>query len=175
MLSFAFTFATIILVLQGINFPGIPLNAYIPWIALIILRYPLQKDLFKPLIGAAAVGILVDLFSDFPLGLYPISYTLAAAFLFRFRNFFLYDRPLHLAVFTSFVSFSASILQLLFLFLFDRSVPLPGQWILLEMFATAVIDGIYALIWFSWLLYLWMKARRKWVIFWKKKRKYSPA
>jgi rod shape-determining protein MreD len=174
MLIFTFALATAVLFLQGVDLPGIPMNAYVPWIALAVLSHPLRKDLFKPLAGAAAAGLLVDLFSDCPLGLYPISYTLATAILFRFRNRFLYERPLHLAVFASFSSLLSSILQLFFLFLFDRRAPIAGQWIAVGWLTAALIDGLYAFIGFSGPLYLWAKARRNWVLLWIK-RKHSPA
>lgn len=170
MLIFSFALATIVLFLQGVDLPGIPMNAYVPWIALAVLRHPSQNDFFKPLGGAAAAGILVDLLSDFPLGLFPISYTLAALILFRFRNWFLYDRPIHLAACASFASLLVSLLQLFFLFLFDRRVPVSGQWFLVDWIATSMIDGIYALVWFSGPLYLWVKARRYWMVFWLKKK-----
>ncbi len=170
MLIFSFALSTAVLFLQGVDVPGVPLNAFVPWIALAVLLSPSQKDLFKPLLGAAAAGVLVDLLSDFPFGLYPISYTLAAAVLFRFRNRFLYDRPLHLTVFASFASLLVSILQIFFLFLFDRRVSISGQWVVIDWLATSLIDAIYAWICFSGFLYLWGKARRYWVLFWLKKK-----
>ena len=173
MLIFFFALATAILFLQGVNLPGVPMNAYVPWIALLVLRYPDAKDFFKPLLGGAAAGILVDLLSDFPLGLFPISYTLAAAILFRFRNRFLYECPIHLMVFASFASLLAASLQLFFLFLFDRRVPVSGQWIIIDWLATSLIDGVYALIWFSGPLYLWIKARRYWMLFWLKQHSHT--
>jgi rod shape-determining protein MreD len=171
MLIFSFALATVVLFLQGVNLPGVPMNAYVPWIAVFVLKSAPKKDLFKPLAGAAAAGILVDLLSDLPFGLYPISYTLAAAILFRFRNRFLYDNPFHLTVFASFTSLLVSILQIFFLFLFDRRLPISGQWIIIDWLATSLIDGIYALVCFSGLLYLWIKARRHWMLFWLKKKR----
>ena len=171
MLIFTFALATAVLFLQGVDLPGVPLNAYIPWIALAALRHPSQKDFFKLLAKAAGAGILVDLLSDFPFGLYPISYALTAAILFRFRNRFLYDRPLHLAVFASSASSIAFLIQIFFLFLFDRRVPLSGQWLVIDIFVTSLIDGVYAFIWFSGPIYLWIKARRYWVLFWLRKKR----
>ena len=86
MLTLSFALATAVLFLQGVDLPGVPMNAFIPWIALAILRHPVPKDLFKLVAKAAGAGILVDLLSDLPFGLYPISYALTAAILFRFRN-----------------------------------------------------------------------------------------
>lgn len=170
MLIFFFAIATALLFLQGVNLPGLPMNPYVPWIALAVLRHPSKKDFFKPLGGAAAAGVLVDLLSDFPFGLYPISYTLATAILFRFRNQFLYDRPIHLTVFASFASLLISFSQIFCLFLFDRRVPISGQWAIVDWLATSLVDGTYAFVLFSGLLYLWVKVRRYWILFWLKKK-----
>jgi hypothetical protein len=174
MLIFFFALSMAVLFLQGVDVPGVPLNAFVPWIALAVLRAPSKKEIFKPFLGATSAGIFVDLLSDFPLGLYPISYTLAAAALWRFRNRFLYERPLHLTVFASFASLLVSIFQIFFLFLFDRRVSVSGQWIVIDWLATMLIDAAYAWICFSGFLYLWGKARRFWVLFWLK-RKHSRA
>jgi len=173
MLIFSFCLATAALFLQGVDLPGVPLSAYIPWIALAALKL---KGFAKPLFGAAGVGVLVDLFSDSPMGLYPISYASTAALLFRFRNRFHYDQPLHLALFASFASLASSLLRLFFLFLFDRRIPVAGQWILVDWITVALIDGIYTIVWFSGPLYLWVKARRYWMLFWlKRNQNRSPA
>jgi hypothetical protein len=170
MLTVAFVLATIVYCLQGVDLPVIPLHAYVPWIAIAILRHPSFKDFFKLLIKITALGVMLDLFSDDPLGLYPISYALTATFLFRFRNRFLYSRPLHLALLSTLVALTSSLLQLFFLFLFDTRTPLSGKWILIDWLLTGLIDGAYAFIWFFGPLYLFEKARRNWMVFWLKKK-----
>lgn len=170
MLIFSFFLASTVLFLQGVNLPPIPINPFAPWIALAVLRYRHANDFIKPLGASACAGFLVDLLSDHPVGLYPISYTLAATILFRFRNRFLYDQPLHLAVFSSFSSLVSTLLQLFFLFLFDRRVPISGQWVFLDWLGMSFVDGIYAFVWFAGPLFLLAKARRMWVLFWLKKK-----
>jgi rod shape-determining protein MreD len=174
MLILSFFLASAVLFLQGVDLPSISINAYIPWIAITILRAPKQKNFLKPLFGSAGAGILLDLLSDSPLGLYPICYTVTAAFFFRFRNRFHYDQPLQLALFSSLLSLFTSGVQIFILFLFDRRVPLSGEWFLINWLSSSLIDGIYSLLWFSGPLYLWIKASRYWTLFWLKK-KHSPA
>lgn len=157
--------------LQGAEAPPLQLHAFIPWLALAALRYPLQKDFIKSLTGAAMVGLFVDLFSNDPIGLYAISYTLTTAILFQFRNRLDDQRPLHLAAFSAFTSLICSLLQLFFLFLFDRRVPISGQWILIDWFALSIIDGIYGFLWYSGPVFLWYKVRRTWMLFWLKKNR----
>ena len=170
MLLFLFLLATTALFLQAIDIFPLAFNAYTPWIALVVLRHPLRKSPLSPLIAAASAGFLSDLLSDLPLGLYPISYALCAGATLRFRHHFLYEEPLHLALFSSLVSFLSSLLQLFFLFLFDRRVALSGQWIFIDWIGMSLIDGIYALIWFSGPLLLLSKTWRNWSLFWLKKK-----
>ena len=172
MMILFFVLASAVLFLQGVDIPGISINAYIPWIALLILRE--QKSFLKPLFGAASCGILLDLLSDSPFGLYPISYTATTALFFRFRNHFHYGEPLQLALFSSGFSLFASISGGFILFLFDRRVPVSGEWMLINWLIASLIDGVYSLLWFSGPLYLWIKLSRYWTLFWLKK-KHSPA
>ena len=167
MLIFSFALATLLFCLQGVAWLPFSLTSYAPWIALFILSHP--KDIFKTMAASCAIGIFIDLFADTPLGLYAVSYTLTAALLSRFRNHFLYERPLHLSLFTLFFSLIASFLQLFFFFLFDRRISIGGQWILLDRLGSSLFDGIYALVWHSGPLFLWSKALRKWALFWLKK------
>jgi len=170
MLIFAFCLATVALFFQSVCLTGIPMNAYAPWIAFVTLSNPLQKDFWRPLWLSAAAGIVADLLSDHPLGLHPIAYSLTSLLLFRFRNRFFYDRPLHLALFATLASFTSSLLQIFFLFLFDRGISSTGKWMVADWIGRSLFDGIYALIWFSGPLYLWSKTKRIWVVFWLKRK-----
>jgi cell shape-determining protein MreD len=167
MLILTFVLASAILFLQGVDIPGISINAYIPWIALLILR---QKNFLKPLFGAASCGILLDLLSDSPFGLYPICYTATTALFFRFRNRFHYDQPLQLVLFSALLSLFTSMSGDFILFLFDRRVPISGEWMLINWLIASLIDGIYSLLSVSGPLYLWTKLSRYWTLFWLKKK-----
>src|SRR3990167_8110273 len=161
--SIIFLLSSIVFFLQGMGLPGIPLNAFTPWIAFNTL---IRKECWKALALAAFSGVFIDLFSDHPFGVHACSYTLASFFLFRYRNRFLYREPVHFALFTTCISFIASLLHAFFLFLFDRRIAIPGEWILCSGFIVSLIDGIYALIWFSGPIYLWFKWCHVWGLFW---------
>lgn len=171
MLIFSFFLALIALFLRGVCFPSIPFNPFIPWIAIVVLSYQFQKDLWKPFILCMTAGVLLDLFCNHPIGVYACSYSLVAAPLLCYRNRFLYDSPIHLSLCTSFISFAASLLQVFFLFLFDRKVAIPGTWILANGLGVSLIDGAYSLIWFSGPLYLFFKMRRGWILFRLKRKR----
>ena len=163
MLIFFFIFALFVLILQGGGVFFVPFHAFLPWVCLCILKKPGQG-----LFMAALAGAMIDLLSDCPFGVYPISYTLTAAILLRFRLRFLYTNPLHFTVFNVFGSLVASVLELFFLFLFDRRVPISGQWILCGV---GIMDGLYAFV-ISGLIYLWIRGFKIWQI-WIKKWKGS--
>lgn len=169
MLVFAFILAAIALFLQGVIFPGISFLTFAPWIALVILKSKRSTHLWKTLWLASLAGVFTDLFSDHPMGLHAISYCLCSLFLFRLKNHFLYEKPLHLSLFTTLVSFVSTQLQLFFLFLFDRRVPFTGKWAISDWFGMPVADGIFAWICFAGPLFLFSKANRLWIIFWIKK------
>lgn len=153
MLTFSFCLATIALFLQSVCFSSIPINPYAPWIALVCLTDPLQKDFWRPLWLSAASGFAVDLLSDHPLGLYPIAYTVTATLLLRLRKPFSKKNPLHLGLFSSLASLIASTFQIFFLFLFDRGIHFSLSEVLLQLAGTSIFDGIYAVIWFAGPLY----------------------
>ncbi|MBI5273342.1 MAG: rod shape-determining protein MreD [Chlamydiia bacterium] len=161
--------ATCALFMQSSALPALPFHAYHPWIALITLYYPAQKDLWKPLWFAALCGLLPDLLSNHPMGLHPITYTLASALLLRFRNHLLYRQPLHLLVFTTLMALVILSLQTFFLFLFDKRIAFTGKWTLIEWAALALFDGLYALVGFSLPLALGLKLHHAWTLFWLKR------
>ena len=160
MLILSFCLATTALFLQSVCFSGIPINPYAPWIALVSLNDPLQKDFWKPLWLSAASGFAADLLSDHPLGLYPIAYTITATLLLRLRKPFSKKHPLHLGLFTSLASLIASIFQIFFLFLFDRGIHFSTSEVVLQLAGTSIFDGIYAVVWFAGPLYAIAKVRQ---------------
>jgi len=169
MLVFAFFLATLAFFLQAAIFPQMSFLAFSPWIALTILKSQRSSSLWKTLWLTSLAGVFTDLFSDHPMGLHAITYCLSSLFLFRFKNHFLYDRVLHLGLFTTLVSFISTQLQLFFLFLFDRRVPFTGKWALSDWLGMPIADGIFACLWFAGPLILFSKGNRLWIKFWIKK------
>lgn len=166
----AFILAITAFFLEGMVTPHVNILAFAPFIALIIIRHPFNRTLWI----SASTGTLVDLFSDDPIGLHALNYTIIAALLYRFRKHFSDDQPLHLSLFTVLISFFSTLVQLTLLFLFDRRVPFHGKWGLADLIGMPVIDGLYAFIWFAAPLAIFEIFRKFWVLFWLKKKNRSP-
>jgi hypothetical protein len=115
----------------------------------VILRAYKTSEFTRVLWLSALPGFILDLISNHPFGLFPVSFTLTAALLFRVRTYFLQDEILPFSLFTFIVSIASHILELFFFFLFDRRASFPGEWELLKVFYTGVADGIYALLLFG--------------------------
>jgi cell shape-determining protein MreD len=169
MLIFAFFLSALALFLQAVIVPGISFLPFSCWLSLIILKSKKSTDLWKILWLASLAGLFTDLFSDHPFALHAITYCLASLFLYRFKNHFLYEKPFHLSLFTTLISFVCTHLQLFFLFLFDRRVPFAGKWMISDWIGMPIADGLFALVWFVGPLFLFSKTHRLWVLFWAKK------
>lgn len=170
MLIIAFVLAVIALFLQGLLVPRLVILAFVPFLALTIMRCKSAKALWLSVL----TGAIMDLLSDDPMGLHALNYTLITALLFQLRKHFLHNQPLHLSIFTALISTMSTILQLLLLFLFDRRVPFVGRWICADLIGMPAIDALYAFVWFAAPLSLLDKLRRMWVLFWLKKKNPSP-
>ncbi len=166
-LILAFFFCAVVHLFQGVLFPSFTLLAFAPFLAFVSLRSPLKTALWLSL----AAGLWVDLFSDDPFALHALNYTLVSAFFYRLRRPFSLEESLSFGLYTSFISATSTLLQLLLLFLFDRRVPISGKWILIDLTAMPAADGIYALLWISGPFYLFQKLRYRWVIYWLKNKK----
>jgi len=173
MLISAFLLGTIALFIQCFFPPLIPLLAYAPFLALVILRTTMQRSLW----AAAAAGAILDLISDDPMGIHALNYTLTVFLLYPYRSRFLYDQPFHFSLVTALISIFSTLIQLALLFLFDRRVPFNGKWLLADILGMPVLDALYAFVWFSaplalfkWTRRMW---RQKWKLFWFKKKNPS--
>ena len=91
----------------------------------------------------------MDLFSNDPMGIHALNYSLISFFLFRYRSYFLYDEPHHLGVFTFLISFTATLIQAFLLFLFDTRVPFTGEWVLGDLLGMPLADAVYSMLCFG--------------------------
>lgn len=169
MLIVAFILSLVALVLQGILLPKLTLLAFAPFLALAMIRSSFRKAL----ILSALSGALIDLFSDDPMGLHGLNYTLVTALLFRIKANFSEEQPFHLCLYTALVSSLSTALQLMLLFLFDRRVPFDGKWIFADLIGMPAIDALYSFVWFTAPLSLYDKLKKVWILFWLKKKNLS--
>ena len=169
MFAFAFCLCLAAHVLQGVLMPAATLLVFAPFVALCAMKMGLRGSLWL----AALAGCVVDLFSEDPIGLHALNYVLAAAAVYRWRKRFSYEEPLHLGIYTAAISFLSTLLQLFLLFLFDRRVPIQGQWVVIDLVCMPIADGIYGLVWLWGPLWVVRKVRHKWVIYCLRKKTLS--
>ncbi|MCC6127640.1 MAG: hypothetical protein IT584_00350 [Chlamydiae bacterium] len=169
MIALAFFLCFIAHVLQAVLGVSITLLAFAPFLGVCLMRSPLRSCLWL----AAAAGCLVDLFSDDPMGLHALNYVAVSGILYRFRKRFSYDEPLHLGLYTAFISFVSMILQLILLFLFDRRVPLHGKCALVDLLCMQLADGVYGLVWIALPLCMVKRLRYKWMVYCLKNKNLS--
>lgn len=158
MLSLAFALAIIAFILQTILFPSFILLAFSPWIALVVLKCSFHRCMIYAMIS----GSILDLFSNDPMGVHALNYTLIALTLYRYKRFFSYEMPLHLGLFTFLVSFTSTLLQIFLLFLFDRRIPFAGEWVFGDLVIMPLADALYAIIWLSYPLKFFEQGRPFW-------------
>lgn len=159
MLYFAFLLGTITLILQSTLFPNFVILGFAPFLALIVLTCHFRKCLTLSLIA----GAILDLLSNDPMGVHALNYALIPCIFFRYKRFFSYDQPLHLSLFTLFISFTSTLIQLFILFLFDRRIPFTGEWVLGDLVLMPIADAVYALVWFAYPLKFFQKGRVFWL------------
>ena len=170
MLTIAFLFSLVVHLFQGVLFPGITLLAFAPFFALCCMKTTLKSTLWL----AAIAGFCVDILSNDPMGLHALNYTTILVLLYSLRWRFSSEESLHLGLYTILISSISTLLQLVLLFLFDRRVPVSGTWIWVDLICMPLLDGLYALIFFSAPLLLWRQLRYQWLIYrlrTKKKRR----
>jgi rod shape-determining protein MreD len=107
-------------------------------------------------------GAILDLFSNDPMGVHALNYTLIALTLYRYKRFFSYEQPFHLGLFTFFVSFTSTLLQIFLLFLFDRRIPFTGEWVFGDLLIMPIADALYAIVWFAYPLKFFEQGRPFW-------------
>lgn len=141
-LFLTFLFSSFAFFLQMIPSFFLPIQPFLPWMILFVLRTK-GKSFFL----LAILGFFLDLFTDHPLGLYPISYVLLGFLIAYLRNRISVENPLHFSIASGFYSLISSLLILFILFLLT-DLETGGSFLLFfDFVAKAVFDAIYGLIW----------------------------
>ncbi len=170
MLLFAYFLSALALLAQATVLPHLPILAFTPFLALSCLL----RNFDRALLCGCMAGLTIDLLASDPFGLHALTYSLSLALCYPLKNLFSSDEPMQLSLYTSLLSIGTTLIQVLLLFLFDRRIPFCGRWWMTDWIALPVVDAIYALIWFAGPLALFRVVRRRWVIYWLKKKSPSP-
>ena len=147
-----FVLASLMAVLQSALFE-FTLLPYAPFIALACMSTTKIRALWL----AALAGLMNDLLSTDPFGIYALASVASCAALYdTIRKGFFKEQPLQLCLFTALISLLFIPFTLFMLFLFDRRPPVAGESaLLLDCLLMPLLDAAYAFFWFTgplWLL-----------------------
>lgn len=144
-LIFAFVSCLILTIFMPVIAPSLRILYFVPF--LIILFY--QKSFPYCLWWAFFCGIILDLLSvQPPFGFYACNYTLATAMIYQQKRNFFADHLSTLPIMTFLFSFTATILEVIFLYLFGTRVSIGLQWIFVDLLIMPAADALFAFLWF---------------------------
>lgn len=148
---------------------GVGILAFAPFLAIVYNRQAFIPSLWT----AALTGLIVDLLSaSLPFGIHALNYTLTTALLYRYRHYFV-DKPIGLALFTGVFSLLSTTFRCLLLLLFGSDLPLNPLGLATDFLLMPLLDGLYALLCFSFSILLYQFLRKQWFrfLFFKKETK----
>lgn len=169
MLIGIFFLSLLALYIQCLIIPKIIFFAFTPFLSYVNLLSNFPKALTLSILA----GGCMDLFSNDPFGIHALNYTLTTAFFHRFNRYFLYEKSLHITLFTFLISSFTTLLGFLLLFVFDRRVPFNGKWFFTDLIGMPIIDGLFAFIWFSGPIILFQTLKKMVIVFWLKRKHRS--
>lgn len=137
-----------------------PLTFFAPFLAMVYYRHSMIGSLWI----AAGCGIFIDLLSSILLGIYTLNYVAISFFLFRYRIYFV-EKPMGLASLTFIFSILSTLVTRIFFLFVGITLPFTLKGGLTDFLLLPLVDGVYALLFFSCPLILYRLARRQWFRF----------
>ncbi len=133
-----------------------PVLAFSPYLAILYRR----KGLIHALWMSTLCGLILDLLSTAPFGLYAMEMALLSACMFRFRIYFV-DKPIGLSSYTALISLVFTIFSRFALMIYDPILPFTFQGFVTDFLLLPLGDAFYAFLFFSCplLLYRWFKSK----------------
>jgi rod shape-determining protein MreD len=169
-LYFSFSLAIFFTLFGSVFLPHVRLLTFSPFLALLYN----QSNFLKSLWLASLCGLIVDLLSsEFRLGIHALNYCLTTLLLYAQKKHFFEDKPLALSLFTLLISIVSTLIQLVLISIFDRALPLSGKLLVTDLILMPAIDGLYAFLWFSCPILLFLSIKKTgWRAFWTKLLNY---
>jgi rod shape-determining protein MreD len=168
-LLFFFVLALTAALFGSILFPFFPLKAFAPFLAIAFYRAPFIKALWI----SCGSGLLLDLFSsEFRFGVQALTLALTTALLFHQKRHFFEEKPIAFSLLTAAISSVATLLQLLFIPLFDRGISFSPLSFLTDVIVLPLVDGLFGFLWFTCPMRLYIYIKKKG---WKAAYEKSPA
>lgn len=155
-LNFFFVLALVPALFGSILFPFFPLSPFAPFLAIVYYVAPFSKALWI----SCGCGIILDLLSsEFHFGVHALTLIATTSLLFHQRRHFFEEKPVAFSIFTALIASVATLLQLLFVPLFDRGITFSTLSFLTDAIALPLLDGLYGFLWFTcpMRLYIYIK------------------
>jgi len=138
----------------------VPVTAFAPFLAMATYRYTLPGSLW----AAAFCGLILDLLSSAPFGIFTLCYVAVTFLIYRYRIYFV-EKPIGLASLAMIFSILSSLVTRIFFFLSGIVLPLTFKSTVTDFFLMTLLDGAYTLLCFSLPLILYRFMRRQWFNF----------
>ena len=155
-LIYAFGISLIFSLFASALMPSLRLNYLAALIALLVLNASFSSSLWL----VFTVSFIIDLFSSTILGFHSLIGVLSIGGLFTLKRFF-HNTSTNLFLLTVISSFFMSTLQIFFFFLFEKSFKITFNFLAVDFFFMAFLDGLYALAAFTLPFYLLKLAKQK--------------
>jgi len=139
---------------------SLPLTTFAPFLALAFYRLTLMGCLWL----AAGCGLILDLLTTTPFGMYTLNLVCVTFLLYRYRTFFV-EKPIGLASLTLIFSTLSSLLTRIFFFIAGIALPFTIKGTLTDFIVMPLLDGVYALLCFAFPLIIYRLVRRYWFHF----------
>lgn len=115
-----------------------------PYLAILYRRSSFIKSLWI----AALCGMLMDLLTDRPFGLYALNLTVVTFLFYRLRIYFV-DKSIGLASYTAILSLSATLFSRILFSLYGQTLPLTFKGIATDFLVMPLADSLYGVLCFS--------------------------
>ncbi len=155
-LWFFFGLALIPALFGSILFPFFPLAPFVPFLAIVFYVAPFSRALWI----SCGCGLILDLLSsEFHFGVHALTLISTTAILYHQKKHFFEDKPLAFSIFTSVISALSTLMQLIFIPLFDRGISFSLLSFMTDVIALPMLDGLYGFLWFTcpMRLYIYIK------------------
>lgn len=154
-----FSLAFLALFFFPLFFPKLRLMFFAPYIVIVCYHCSFGKALWNAFI----CGMVLDLFSSFPLfGLSALNYCLTTSILYFQTRHFFEDKPFTLSIMTWFFVIVSSILQTFLLIFLGFNSLFSWQWIMTDLMIMPLCDAAYAYLGFSLPFQLYSRLVKLW-------------
>jgi rod shape-determining protein MreD len=157
-LLFFFALALVPTIFGSILFPNFPLSPFAPFLAIVFYVVPFSKALWI----SCGCGLVLDLLSsEFHFGVQALTLIATTSLLYHQKKHFFEEKAVAFSIFTAVISSVATLLQLVFIPLFDRGISFSALSFLTDAIALPLLDGLYGFLWFTCPMRLYIYIKKK--------------